>query len=105
VERHKRYQLRLLYFTDAYLLSLHLLPVVGDMLLLYILLELQGLAAYILTASYKNNILSLEAGAKYFYLKLASVLCAFIRNSSFVRVASVLLILQIYGCCCWIMLS
>jgi NADH:ubiquinone oxidoreductase subunit 2 (subunit N) len=72
-----------------YLFAVHFLPLVNDLLVLYIVLELQGLAAYILTASFKTNILSLEAGAKYFYLKFACVRSVFTWRIGSIRFASV----------------
>jgi NADH-quinone oxidoreductase subunit N len=51
---------------------------VNDFMMLYLVIELQGLSAYILAASFKSSSLSLEAGLKYFILgSLASGLILF----------------------------
>lgn len=46
-----------------------------DLIILYLLVELQSLGSYVLTAMNRNNRLSIEAGIKYFILgSLSSII-------------------------------
>jgi len=57
-----------IFLMFTYIAANFLLFSVNDLLLFYLIIEFQGLSAYVLAAAFKNNTLSVEAGIKYFVL-------------------------------------
>ncbi len=69
---NKAYSLQKLNFTEFYfilslsILSLNLMISCSDLLLFYLLMEMQALCFYVLAAFNRNSIFSVEGGIKYF---------------------------------------
>ena len=103
-ERMQGFEVQLLFLFCVF--SLILLPSVNDFLFLYILLELQSLSMYVLAASRRNQVLSVEAGLKYFVLgSLASGFLLFgvslvyglLGTTNFVEIGYLLLDIEFFG--------
>lgn len=76
VNRIQGFEIQILFLITVF--AFFILPGVNDFLFFFIVLELQSLSAYILAASRRTHLLSVEAGLKYFILgSLASGLLLF----------------------------
>lgn len=66
INRMQGFEIQLLFLIAVF--AFFVLPGVNDFLFFFIVLELQSLCAYILAASRRTRLLSIEAGLKYFIL-------------------------------------